>query len=121
MVTRLLGTPWQFDLGASIMFCEDVGERPYRIDRMFTQLHLAGALSGVRAVVAGEFTRCEEPDGTPPDVRGVVDERLSSFDIPGLWGVPLGHGGANLAVPLGARCSVDLAENRLILEEGAVA
>ena len=120
MVTRLIGTPWQFDLGASVFFMEDVGERPYRIDRMLTQLHLAGQLGGVRAVAAGEFTRCEEPDGSPPSVHEVISERLGAFELPGVAGLLVGHGGRNVAVPMGAKVAVDLARAQLILEEGAV-
>jgi muramoyltetrapeptide carboxypeptidase len=121
VITRLIGTPWQMDLGAAILGIEDVGERPYRIDRMLTQLHAAGLLDGVRGVVTGDFTRCEEPDGTPPDVWGVIDERLHRFEVPALAGLPFGHGVRNIALPVGARCEMDLAAGQLSITEGAVA
>lgn len=120
LVSRLCGTPWHLDLGASVFLIEDVGERPYRVDRMLTQLKLAGALDAVRAVAVGDFTRCEEPDGTPPDVGAVIAERLAAFDLPALSGLPVGHGTRNLALPMGARCAVDLGRGRLVLEEAAV-
>lgn len=120
MVTRLLGTPWALDLGASVFFMEDVGERPYRIDRMLTQLRLAGALDGVRAVAAGEFVACEEADGRPPSSAQVIQERLESLDLPGVRGLPVGHGDRNRAFPMGAKCAVDLGSGKLIVEEGAV-
>lgn len=120
MVTRLLGTPWQLDLGASIFLLEEIGERPYRLDRALTQLHQADALAGVRAAVLGDLMACEEPDGKPPGPLEVVDERLAAFEIPGLAGVPVGHGDRNLAMPIGARCAADLAQGQLVLEEGAV-
>lgn len=120
LVTRLLGTPWELDLGACVLFIEDVNEQPYRIDRMLTQLRLAGALDGVRGVAAGDFTRCEpqEPDG--PTALQVIDERLAAFELPGVTGMPVGHGERNLALPIGAACALDLGLGRLILEEGAV-
>jgi muramoyltetrapeptide carboxypeptidase len=120
ILTRLIGTPWQQDLGASVLLMEDVGERPYRIDRMLTQLKLAGQLEGVRAVAVGDLLRCEEEDGSPPSAFDVVEERLASFEIPAVTGVPVGHGNRNLALPIGAKCAVDLTEGKLILEEGAV-
>ena len=120
MVTRLLGTPWAFDLGASVLVLEDVGERPYRIDRALTQLKLAGALDGVRAVCLGDFLRSDEEDGMPPTAAEVLAERLTAFDIPAVGGLPVGHGDHNLAFPLGGRCAVDLAVGRVVLEEGAV-
>jgi muramoyltetrapeptide carboxypeptidase len=121
VLTRLIGTPWEMDLGASVLAIEDVGERPYRIDRMLTQLHLGGQLRAVRGVVAGEFTRCVEADGSPPTVEEVIDERLAAFDIPGVSGLRFGHGAENVALPWGAKCTLDLAAGKLVLEEGAVA
>lgn len=121
IITRLLGTPWQVDLGAGVLAMEDVGERPYRVDRMLTQLHLAGALRGARAVLAGDFTRCDEPDGSPPDVWQVIDERLRAFELPGVTGLPFGHGVRNVALPMGARCEIDFAAGQLAFDEGAVA
>jgi muramoyltetrapeptide carboxypeptidase len=121
MLTRIIGTPVEMDLGASILVVEDVGERPYRIDRMLTQLHLGGHLRAVRGVVAGDFTRCVEPDGSPPSVAEVIAERLEAFDIPALSGLPFGHGARNLALPWGAKASMDLAAGLLVIEEAAVA
>ncbi len=120
IVTRLVGTPWELDLGASIFFCEDVGERPYRVDRMLTPLKLAGSLDGVRAVAVGDFTRCDDPDGGPT-VEAVVRERLETFDLPALSGLPVGHGERNVALPLGARGVLDLGQGQLVLEEAGVA
>jgi muramoyltetrapeptide carboxypeptidase len=118
MVTRLLGTPWAIDLGASIFFCEDVGERPYRVDRMLTQLKLAGALDGVRAVAVGDFTNCEDKEG--PTAEQVIAERLTTFELPAVRGLPVGHGARNMALPIGAKCVLDLGRGQLVLEESAV-
>jgi muramoyltetrapeptide carboxypeptidase len=120
MVSRLIGTPWEIDTGAGVLFMEEVGERPYRVDRMLTQLKLTGSLDGVRAVAVGDFTRCNEPDGAPPTVAEVIEERLAAFEIPGIAGLPLGHGERNVALPIGATCAVDLAAGRMIIEDGAV-
>lgn len=120
LTTRLVGTPWAFDLGAAIFVTEDVGERPYRIDRMLTQLKLSGALDGVRAIVVGDFIRCLEEDGYPPTATEVLEERLTAFDIPGVDGLPIGHGDRNRAFPVGARSALDLATGLLTIEEPAV-
>lgn len=124
LVTRLIGTPWQLDLDGAIFFFEEVGERPYRLDRMLTQLHLAGALDGVRGALCGELVRCEEPpasaDGVPAPLA-VVAERLARVGIVGAAGAPFGHGAQNVALPVGARALLDLGRGELILQEGAVA
>jgi muramoyltetrapeptide carboxypeptidase len=120
MMTRLIGTPWALDLGTAIVVMEDVGERPYRIDRMLTQLKLAGALDASRAAALGAFLRSDEEDGSPPSVADVLDERLTTFDLPAITGLPVGHGDRNRAFPVGAKCAVDLAIGHIEIEEGAV-
>ena len=121
MVSRLLGTDFELDLGAAVFFFEEVGERPYRIDRTLTHLKLAGALDPVRAVAVGDLVRCEAlAEEDSPSAVAVVDERLVAFDLPGVIGLPIGHGPRNLALPLGATCALDLAEGTLVIEEGAV-
>jgi muramoyltetrapeptide carboxypeptidase len=108
LLARLMGTPFTPQLAGAVLFVEDVGERPYAIDRYFTHLGLAGALGGVAAALVGSFTRCEEKVNTPqPDAAAVVDERLRAYAIPGLAGAPFGHGDRNLALPFGGRCVVD--------------
>jgi muramoyltetrapeptide carboxypeptidase len=120
MVTRLLGTPYALDLGASILFIEDVGERPYRVDRQLTHLKLAGALEAVRGVALGEFVRCDEPQPDAVKVEDVLRERLEAFELPALAGLPIGHGARNVALPLGARAVLDVGGGQLVVEEGAV-
>jgi muramoyltetrapeptide carboxypeptidase len=120
MMTRLIGTPWAWDLGTGVVVMEDVGERPYRIDRMLTQLKLSGALDGARVAALGAFLRSDEADGSPPSVAEVLEERLTTFDLPGITGIPVGHGDRNRAFSVGAKCAVDLALGRIEIEEGAV-
>ena len=93
-----LGTPYAFDPPArSILFIEDVGERPYRIDRMLTQLRLSGVLERAAGLVFGEMRSCDEPGGavTARDVDSAAHEGLctvrSSTDFP--QGIPQDHAG----------------------------
>jgi len=88
-----------------VFFCEDVGERPYAVDRYLTSMHLGGALGGVSAALVGSFTPEEHPD--EGKVVDAIGERLARFGIPGLAGVPVGHGPRNAALPFAARCAVD--------------
>jgi muramoyltetrapeptide carboxypeptidase len=107
IVSRLAGTPWQFDLNGAVLLLEDVGERPYRIDRALTQLELAGGLRGVAGVILGDFIGCAEKDGSPPSAEEVIVERLGRLGVPIVAGAPIGHGQRNRAVPLGARVRLD--------------
>lgn len=123
----LVGTPWQLPLDGAIAVLEEVGERPYELDRYLTQLLLAGELARPAAVVLGDLTRCEdrtpptgEPD--PPDAAlQAVLERLHAAGTPAASGAPIGHGARNEAVPFGASSELDLDRGTLSINEPAVA
>jgi muramoyltetrapeptide carboxypeptidase len=122
ILAHLAGTAYAPRLAGAIAVFEDVGERPYAVDRYLTRLALAGVLDGVEAVALGDFTRCEETVGPPdPDVWSVLDERLASFGLAGVRGLPVGHADRNLALPLGARCAIDFESGELHFLEAAVA
>jgi muramoyltetrapeptide carboxypeptidase len=119
VVTRLLGTPYLPDLEGAILLLEDVGERPYRLDRMWTHLELAGVLRRVRGIALGSFTHCEEKDA---DYRAadVLRELAVATGVPCAAGFPVGHGAANEPVPLGARVRLDATARSLTFLEAAV-
>ena len=124
MVSMLVGTPWALPLAGAVLALEEVGEKPYEIDRYLTQLRLTGALGGIGAVVLGELTRCTDANPPSGDVdpasaaRDVVIERLRG--IPLGIGAPLGHGALNEAVPFGARSVLDLDRGTFEITEPAV-
>ena len=106
LVSRLVGTPYLPSLDGAILLLEDVGEKPYAIDRMWTQLALAGVLDRIAGVVLGDLTGCEEP-GADYTAAEVVLDLLAELGKPALVGLPIGHGAVNLAVPLGARAILE--------------
>ena len=119
-----LGTPYAFDPPQGhILFIDEVAERPYRIDRMLTQLRLSGLLSRASAVVFGELPRCDEPGDAGPAVKSVVADLLAGFPGPVLFGLPSGHTtGACITLPFGVDVRVVTAPApALIIEEAAVA
>jgi muramoyltetrapeptide carboxypeptidase len=121
--SRLLGTPYLPDLQGAILFFEEVGKRPYRIDRLLTQLELAGVFQAVAGVVAGELIRCEEPapsSPASPSASEVLRERLGRLRIPVVLGAPIGHGARNWALPYGTRVELDAQAGTLSALEGAV-
>ena len=118
-----LGTPYAFDPpDGSILFIEDVNERPYRIDRMMTQLRLSGVLARARGLVFGEMRGCDELAGAPT-ARDVIDALTSDFAGPVLIGFPSGHtSGPSWTLPLGVRVRVETTPRPSILvEESPVA
>lgn len=106
VLAALVGTPWLPSMEGAVLFLEDVGERPYRLDRVLTSLRSAGFFRGVRAVVLGDFLQCDAgPDGVRAE--DVLRERLGSLGVP-LWaGAPLGHGPRQSPLPLGAPVTLE--------------
>ena len=121
--SRLIGTPWLPDMTGAILFIEDLGERPYRIDRLLTHLDLAGLFSAVSGVVAGDFSGCREPEATramSPTAEDVLVDRLGRLPIPVALGGAFGHGTRNRALPYGTVCELDTGTGTLTALEGAV-
>ena len=121
-LTASLGTPYAFDPPPGfVLFVDEVGERPFRIDRMLTQLRLSGLMARASAVVFGELPRCDEPDGDPT-ARSMIAGVMEGFRGPVLFGLPSGHSsGATLTLPFGVRArAIADSRPRLVIEEAAV-
>ena len=124
-ITQLLaslGTPYAFDPPAGyVLFFEEVGERPYRLDRMVTQLQQAALLTRASAVVIGQLRDCDETTGTPT-AREVMGALFADFPGPVLFGFPSGHTtGPAYTLPFGVECRVVAgAHPRIVIEEAAV-
>jgi len=116
--TRLLGTPFMPPLDGAILLLEDQAEQPYRLDRMWTHLQLAGVFSKISGIVLGEFKACEPRDGTYTSVE-VLRELAAAVGVPCAAGFPIGHGEVNQAVPLGVRVRLDANEAQLTFLEAA--
>ena len=127
LASMLVGTPWPVPLAGAIALFEDIGERPYEIDRYLTQLTLTGALGSLAGAVIGDLVRCCDP--SPPSGERDADdaalatmlERLAAVAVPAASGAPVGHGARNEAVPFGAPCELDLDRGAIAILEPAVA
>lgn len=115
IVTALLGTPWAVPTKGRILFLEDVNEKPYRIDRMLTQLRQAGAFDEVAGVVFGEMVGCSAGPGEAVTVRDVIRDAFHRAPFPVAFGLTSGHGASTVTLPLGVRAR--LAGERLTLLE----
>jgi muramoyltetrapeptide carboxypeptidase len=103
ILAHLAGTPFAPPVDGAILLLEDVGEKPYRIDRCLTQLRLAGWLQGLAGIALGQFTGCDDGGVLALDV---LREAALALGIPTIEGLPVGHVDANFAVPLGARATL---------------
>ena len=117
-----LGTPYAFDPPPGyVLLLDEVGERPYRIDRMLTQLTASGVVARAAAVVCGEFPDCDDPT-QQLTARGVIADLLGEHSGPVLVGFPTGHtDGPALTVPLGVKVLVVGGRRpRVVVTEAAV-
>lgn len=104
VLTSLLGTPYWPEVKGGILFLEDVGEHPYRIERMLTQLLHAGVLARQKAIVLGQFTEYKlSPHDKGYKLQTVVNWLRSQLKIPVLTNLPFGHVPTKVVLPVGAR------------------
>lgn len=111
MVSALAGTPYLPQVQRAVWALEDVTEEPYRIDRMLTQLLLAGVLKNAAGIVFGQFAHCEPSDPRSPFVGEVLKEFASRVACPVYTGLQYGHVERKLTLPIGG--AVQLARGRL--------
>lgn len=115
IVVSLLGTPYFPSLKNSILFLEDIGEDPYRVDRMLTEILLSDKSKGLKGLVFGDFRVRFKPGevATPPDpeksftTEQVLFERSQAFKVPAVSRFPFGHTASNHILPLGVEAELD--------------
>ena len=113
---HLLGTPFETSFRDRILFLEDRGEAPYRIDRMLTQMKLAGCFQRIKGLALGAFTDC----GSQQEVLEIVENRFGDAGVPILAGVEAGHSDPNLTIPFGVRAVLDADSRTLRFERATV-
>jgi muramoyltetrapeptide carboxypeptidase len=114
---HLIGTSYALNFKGKILLLEDVGEMPYRIDRMLTQMKLAGCFNEIAGLILGAFKEC----GHPNEIVGIFDNIFEDADIPILAGFDMGHGEHNLTIPMGLGATLDTDKKRLLFHEPATA
>lgn len=122
VLSTLMGTPWVPDFAGAILFIEDVSEQPYRIDRMLTQLSLAGVLGKVAGVVFGQCTECG-PSGASYGgftLSEVLQQHLAALKVPAFQGAQFGHVASQFSLPVGCRAEIDADAGTIRLLEPAV-
>lgn len=113
MFAALCGTRWQPRWRDAIVVLEDVGEAPYRIDRVLQQLKQAGAFDGVAAVCFGDFDKCDPPSGADYTLRDILVDAVRDLGVPVLGDLGVGHGKRNQALIWGSTARLD--SGRLVI------
>ena len=119
------GTPWEVDLDGAILFFEEVGIAPIRLDRALLYLEQIGKFRGVRGIVVGELPGSEwdawQSSPRSKTLEEVLTGRLAHLGVPVLYGLPIGHGPTLSTMPLGVQAAVDADALTLTIDEPALA
>jgi len=124
LVVSTLGTRYEIDTTDAILFLEEVNEEPFRVDRMLTQLWLAGKLQSCKGIALGNFRDCEARGTSISPVsfslEQVFEQRLASLGIPVVYGLPFGHVRSKLTMPLGVQAELDATSKTIRILEPAI-
>lgn len=115
LVCRLMGTPWEIDTRDKILFLEEVGERPYRLHGMLTQLKMAGKLDQAAGIVIGSLEDCDTP-GKPGSALQLVKEAVEGVKCPVICGLRAGHIPDALTIPMNRRARIEAAGNHICFQ-----
>jgi len=108
MLVESLQTPFEIETRGTILFIEDVAEKPFRIDRMLWQLQMAGKLDDVRGFVFGEMLDCAPPAGESYTLQQVIMRLLAPYNVPIVYGLKSGHvTGGNITLPIGVQAELE--------------
>jgi muramoyltetrapeptide carboxypeptidase len=116
LISHLLGTPYLTTFDHCILFLEEKGELPYRVDRMLIHLRLSGQLEKIAGIVAGEFKDCGEME----HIHHLLINAVEGLGIPVIAGLPAGHGLKNLALPIGITANLNTDQMILSFDEACV-
>lgn len=112
VITSLVGTPYLGPLRNKILFIEDTNEAPHRIDRMLTQLHLSGAIKGIKAIAVGSMENCETQSyGWQDAVIRVAKE----IEVPVISGIKAGHASFDYPLPIGTKAKIDFTNKEFLI------
>jgi muramoyltetrapeptide carboxypeptidase len=116
LITHMMGTPFFPATEGSILFIEEKGESPYRIDRMLTHLRLGGVIEHIAGMIFGSFVEC----GDLEELKRIFREFIADLSIPLLSGFPVGHGTENITIPIGLDAEFDTINMKLTFIESCV-
>jgi muramoyltetrapeptide carboxypeptidase len=121
VLTTTIGSGYLPEWDGCVLFIEDVQEAPYRIDRMLTQLRLAGILQKARAVIFGNCTKCDPGDGFGSlTITDVLHDHLAPLGVPAWRGAMIGHIERQFTLPIGIDVEVDATAGTIRMLEPAV-
>ena len=115
--TSLLGSKYLKIPRNGILFIEDIGEEPYRVDRMIYQLKIAGVFDKIKGLIVGQFTEYEEDNKMYGTLYDSILYAVQEFDFPVCFGFPVGHTRINLPIVMGGRATLTIKKDTVLLKQ----
>lgn len=110
VISGLHGTPFDYDYRDALLFVEDIGESPYKIDRMMQTLKLSGVFGQIKGLVIGQFTQCPPDPSMPHPLSECIRDYLRPYRIPLVFDAPIGHVDDNYPIAVGGTYRIDVSE-----------
>ena len=121
LISAMIGTEWAMDFEDKLLFIEDIGESPYRIDRMLIQLDQSQDLNKSKGIILGVFEDCEKPKSEPSlELDEMFEDNLKDVNVPVSYGFSFGHIKDQFTMPYGIKAKMNAKERTLEFLEGAV-
>jgi len=118
LLAAMAGTPWALQPSGKLLFMEDIEEKPYRIDRMLTQLHQSSPLTEAAGFALGIFAGCEpEPEDNSLTLAETLVDQISPLEKPAIYGLSFGHIGHQCTLPVGVQATLDAEKRSITLNE----
>lgn len=114
MLAASMGTPYEIHTDGKLLFIEDIGAKPYQVDRMLMQLKLAGKLEKIKGILFGEMLDCVQPGGQDYTLQDVIKSIVGDLGVPVAYGFPSGHvRSGNFVLPFGVRASLEVSRKHV--------
>jgi muramoyltetrapeptide carboxypeptidase len=122
LITSLMGTEYLPDFKNSILMVEEIGEVPYRIDRMFNQIKLGKLFQNLNGIILGRFVDCYEEDANKDTLtlNDIITDYLADLKMPVLYNFKHGHVKQNMTIPFGLNCKLNSGRKFVEITESAV-
>lgn len=116
VIMGLRGSPFDLNYKDAILLVEDIGERPYQIDRMFQNLRLGGVFAQLSGLIVGHFTDCEEDPSMKKTINHIILDAVEGCDFPVCLGFPSGHENTNYPLILGREIKLTVTDEKTIVD-----
>lgn len=121
LIVNTIGTPYEIDVRGKILFIEEIGEDPYKIDRMFNQLRLSGKLQEANGIILGDFNNCKSKNPKESlTLKEVINDQIKPIEKPTIYNLKSGHCNPMITLPLGVKARLDGDKKELLILENCV-